>query len=402
MPLFVYQVLDKAGTPLEGKVEADHDLEAVNRLRKMGYIVIELKEIKDSALKKIFQTRRKVKIGELSFFSRQLAAMLKAGIPLTRSLYTLGEQSRNPVLSRIAGEVARNVEGGISFSESLRAYPEVFSTMYMDMVKAGELSGALEEMLDRLSEQLEMDKALRDNIRSATFYPTVVLVFALMVVLLMMFFIVPVFVNFFPAGAELPLLTRIVLGTSNSLRSFWYVYIMVTVLSYLGLRFFLNSEAGRRALDRVKFKLPVFGDLMQKATTARFVRTLATLIAGGIPITQALESAGPATGSMQVIEAAKKTVEGIQQGQSIALPLKMSGFFPPMVTNMVAVGEETGQLSILLERVATFYEEEVATITKGLTSLLEPLLIIFVGIIIAVIVISVYLPIFTVVTGMGG
>lgn len=401
MPLYAYEAMDKSGSPVGGKLEADHEMTAAARLRKMGYTVLDLSEVKESALKQAFK-RRKVKIGDLSFFSRQLAAMLTAGIPLTRSLYTLGEQTKNPTLARIAGEVARNVEGGVSFSESLRAYPDVFSSMYMDMVKAGEVGGTLEEMLSRLSEQLERDKRLKDNIRAATFYPITVLGFAFVVVLGMMFFIVPVFVSFFPTGVALPLPTRIVMGISDSLRNFWYLYLLFTILGVLGIRYYFNTDSGKRAWDKVRFKLPIFGDLFVKATTARFARTLATLLGGGIPVLQALDAAGPASGSIQVTEAVKITGERIQEGQGIAVPLAASGFFPPMVTNMVAVGEETGQVSNLLDRVAEFYEEEVATMTKGLTSLLEPILIIFVGIIIAVIVISIYLPIFTVVTTMGG
>ena len=328
--------------------------------------------------------------------------MLTAGIPLTRCLYTLGEQTKNPILARIAGEVARNVEGGISFSESLRAYPDVFSPMFMDMVKAGEIGGSLDQMLERLSGQLERDKSLRDSIRTATFYPAVILIFASFVVLAMLFFVVPIFVGFFPADVQLPLLTKIVIGLSNSLRDFWYVYQLVLLGIYLGIRVYMGSEHGRQIWDLIRFKLPLFGDLFIKATTARFARTLSTLLSGGIPVLQALEAAGPASGSSQVTKAIQATSEGIQQGQSIAVPLQRSGFFPPMVINMVAVGEETGQLAHLLERVAIFYEEEVATMTKGLTSIIEPLLIIFVGIVIAVMVLAVYLPIFTVVTSVGG
>lgn len=402
MPLYTYQVMDKAGSQLDGKLEADHELAAIGRLRKMGYMIVEIAEVKESSFKKIFQGRGKVKVGDLSFFTRQLAAMLTAGIPLTRCLYTLGEQTKNPVLARIAGEVARNVEGGISFSESLRAYPDVFSPMFMDMVKAGEIGGSLDQMLERLSGQLERDKSLRDSIRTATFYPAVILIFASFVVLAMLFFVVPIFVGFFPADVQLPLLTKIVIGLSDSLRDYWYVYQLVLLGIYLGIRVYMGSEHGRRIWDLIRFKLPLFGDLFIKATTARFARTLSTLLSGGIPVLQALEAAGPASGSSQVTKAIQATSEGIQQGQSIAVPLQRSGFFPPMVINMVAVGEETGQLAHLLERVAIFYEEEVATMTKGLTSIIEPLLIIFVGIIIAVMVLAVYLPIFTVVTSVGG
>ena len=403
MPIFAYEVLDRTGAQLTGKMESEHEISAAGRLRKMGYIVLELNEIKESPFKLAFGANRKVKLGELAIFSRQLAAMMSAGIPLTRCLDSLAKQTKNPTLAGILTVVSRNVEGGMSLSESLRAYqPGVFTSMYVDMIKAGEMGGHMEEMLQRLSEQLEREKSLRDNIRSATTYPTVVLVFAVIVVLALMFFIVPVFVGFFPAGATLPLPTRIVMGFSNSLRSFWYIYLLVTIVAAGGLRAYLASESGQHAWDRAKFRLPVFGDLFIKVTVARFCRTLATLLTGGIPVLQALDAAGPASGSFKVAEAVKLAGSRIQQGQNISVPLEESGFFPPMVINMVAVGEETGDLSTLLARVATFYEEEVATTTKALTSLIEPLMIVFVGLIIGVIVISVYLPIFSVVTNMGG
>lgn len=402
MPLYAYEAFDNTGAPVNGKLEAEQEQFAVARLRKMGYSIVDLEEIKESPLKRSFQfSNKKIKISDISFFSRQLAAMLAAGIPLTRCLYTLHEQTNNPTLSRAVGEVAKNVEGGISFSDALRAYPDVFSSMYVDMVKAGEISGSMEEMLRRLSEQLERNKSLRDQIRSATFYPLVVLIFAFVVVLAMMFFVVPIFIGFLPPNASLPLPTKIVVGASEALRNYWYLLMSGLVITVISLRFYLTGESGKKAWDTVKFKLPVFGELFKKATIAVFSRTLATLLSGGIPVLQALDAAGPASGSVQVAEAVKKTGLGVQEGQSIAVLLKNSDFFPPMLVNMVAVGEETGQLSTLLGRVADFYEEEVATMTKGLTSLLEPVLLIVVGCVIGAIVISVYLPIFSVVTSVG-
>ncbi len=402
MPLFAYQAIDKSGLPVDGKLEAEHEFSAISKLQKMGYTILEVEEAKESSFSKAFTLQRKVKIGDLSFFSRQLAAMLVAGIPLTRCLYTLHEQTKHPVLKRTVGEVARSVEGGMSLSESLSAHPGIFSSMYIDMVKAGEMGGMIEEMLKRLSEQLDRDKSLRDNIRSATMYPIMVMIFAVCVVLAMMFFIVPIFIGFFPKDVPLPLPTQVVMGISNSLRGYWYLYILAFSLATVGLRLYLSSPGGKKTLDILKFRVPVFGELMKKATVARFARTLSTLLGGGIPVLQALEAAGPASGSMQVADAVKQTGASILEGQGIAGPLKVSGLFPPMLVNMVAVGEETGQLPTLLGRVAEFYEEEVATMTKGLTAMLEPLMLIFIGCIVGAILISIYLPIFTVVTSMGG
>lgn len=401
MPMFAYEAFDNAGVPVNGKLEAEHEQAAIGRLRKMGYTVVDMAEVTESPLKKVLSGQRKVKIRDITFFSRQLAAMISAGIPLTRCLYTLREQSTNPTLRNIVGEIARNVEGGMSLSESLRAYPHVFSPMFVDMIRAGEVGGAMEEMLRRLSEQLERNKILQDNIRAATFYPIIVVIFALFVVLAMLLFVVPIFIGFFPPGTSLPLPTLIVMTVSNSLRAYWYIYIFLFTAAVLGLRFYLASEAGKNAWERVKFRLPVFGDLLKKAAVANFSRTLSTLLAGGIPVLQALETAGPATGSRQITKAVQQTGVGLQEGRGIAMLLQKSDFFPPMLVNMVAIGEETGELSGLLGKVADFYEEEVATTTKGLTALLEPVLLIVVGTIIGGMVIAIYLPIFTAITSTG-
>ncbi|WP_328597352.1 type II secretion system F family protein [Heliobacterium mobile] len=360
--------------------------------------MLEIEEIQKSLWEGIFQSGKKIKIGDLLLFNRQLGAMLDAGIPLTRSLYTLSAQAENPLLSQVLNEVARNVEGGMSFSESLRAYPETFSSMYVDMVRAGEMGGVIEEMLNRLAIQLEKDKSLRDSLKSAMLYPSVILVFSFIIVLALLLFVVPIFQGFLPKNTDFPLPTQIVFSASHSLRSFWYVYIVVLILIPFAFRSFASSESGKKVWERLKFRLPVFGGLLLKATIARFARTLSTLLAGGIPVLQALDAAGPATGSMQVAAAVKEASGSIQEGKSIARPLRESGFFPPMVIDMIAVGEETGQLSSLLNRVAEFYEDEVAILSKGLTAMLEPILVISIGLIVGAIILAVYLPIFTSIT----
>lgn len=258
------------------------------------------------------------------------------------------------------------------------------------------------EVLERLADQIDRDKNLKDNIRSATFYPLAVMIFAVAVLLGMLFFIVPVFTAMFPAGVTLPLPTRVVIGISNSLRAYWYLYLVVAVGLVLALRTFAASDHGERIVDNVKFRLPIFGDLFLKTTVARFCRTLSTLLAGGIPVLQALETAGPTAGSVLVAAAVQDAGRSIQEGQTIAEPLRRSQLFPAMVTIMIAIGEETGELASLLNRVADFYEEEVAIITKGLTSLIEPLLLIVVGGIVGAMVVSLYLPMFTVITQIGG
>lgn len=401
MSVFSYQAVEKSGSLTSGQLEADNEVVAVGRLRALGLTVLEITEVKPSPLTNMFRARRKVTLGELGLFSRQLAAMLDAGIPLTRALFTLGRQSDNPTLRDAVENVARSVEGGMGFSDALKGYPAIFNDLYVNMIKAGEVGGALEEMLKHLSNQLEREKNLRDQIQAASVYPLLISVFAALVLLMMLIFVVPTFEKMVPRGMALPLPTQLVFGASVSIRQWWLLYMLAGAGMALGVRWYLRSSAGMRAWDAVKFRLPLFGPLFHKAVVARFCRTLSTLLSGGIPVLQALESAGPASGSGLVKEAVESTVEKIQEGKSIAWPLEESGLFPPMVIQMVAVGEESGTLAFLLGRVADFYESEVASIAKSLTSLIEPLMMIVLGVMVGGMVISIYLPIFMVVTQTG-
>jgi len=401
MPIFSYQALQTGGDTVQGRIEAEDEESAVERLQRMGYTPLQVSRVKQSPLKKALQMGSPVDIGEKELFTRQLAAMLEAGIPLTRALSGLSEQVANRRFAEIIESVAEDIQGGASFSESLQSHPDVFPQTYIDMVSAGEVSGNLAGVLIRLAEQMERDKSLRDDIRSAVMYPAVVLVFAVVVLLGMLFFVVPIFVDMFPPGVSLPLPTRIIMGFSNSLRTMWYAYFGAALVLILGLRLYLASEQGSRVWDRMKFKLPIFGELFKKTTIARFARTLATLLSGGIPIIRALETAGPTSGSIQMMELVEDAKREIREGANIADPLKDSSLFPPMVVMMISVGEETGQLSALLNRVAQFYEAEVATLSRGLTSLIEPILIIVVGGLVGGMVISLYLPLFTVITQLG-
>lgn len=402
MPLFSYEVLDAQGRFFTGKLEAENEGAVVARLREMGYMVTSVQQIKGPAIFRGFwRAERKVSLGDLSLFCRQLAAMLNAGIPLTRCLFTLSEQVSASSLRKALSEVATNVEAGMSFTEALEGHPKIFSKLFVGMVRAGEVGGTLEESLRHLSEQLQKDKALRDNIRSATFYPAMVAIFAAVVMLVMMIFIVPIFVRMFPEGVTLPVPTLVVLAISDSLRTKWYLWIAVTALAVLSLRLAVTNPRGELFWARLKLRVPVFGPLMHKATIARFARTLSTLLNGGIPVLQALEAAGEATGNILIANAVNNAKEKIQEGRGLAQPLEESGLFPPMVIQMVTVGEESGSLVTLLQRVADFFEEEVSIVTKGFTAMIEPLLLVFVGLTVGSLVVALYLPIFTAVTQVG-
>jgi type IV pilus assembly protein PilC len=398
MGSFYYEAIKKSGETVSGKIEADQESNVVERLRSMDLMVMEIKELKQSGLKATFKPGGKVSPGDLSLFSRQLAAMISSGIPLTRALFTLSKQVTNPALGKALSETARNVEGGISLSEALKQYPNIFDSLYINMVSAGEAGGSLEVTLNRLSNQLQKAKELRDNIKSASFYPLVVLGFAVVILFGMLFFLVPIFMGFFPDDVVLPLPTRIIIGLSDLVTGYWYILLPILLLLVFALRSYAKSPGGKKRLDRIFFRLPVFGPLIQKTAIASFARTFSTLLATGIPVVQALDASGKGSGNTIIMEAAEMAGEMIQEGSSVADPLEESGVFPPMVTHMIAVGEETGNIPDMMDKVASFFEEEVATITKGLTSLIEPLMLIVIGVLVGGMLIALYLPIFTVIT----
>ncbi len=401
MPTFTYECISKSGEIIKGRVEAQEEEAAVMQLRKMGYSVLDLKRDRESSINSILDWGKKVKISELALFSRQLSAMIGAGIPLTRAIHTLGRQADNSLLKNALQQIASNVEGGMNFTEALSSYPKIFSPLYISMIHAGEVGGDLEMALTHLSDQLQRDKALKDSIKSATFYPKMVAGFAGMILVAMLVFIVPIFMGFFPEDRKLPLPTEIIMVMSNSLRSRWYIWICAAVAVVLLFTYYIKSPMGKNTWDRVKFKLPAFGPLIHKSVMARFSRTLATLLEGGIPVVQALESAGPTSGSFLVEKAVKNASLRIQEGKSISGELEESGIFPPMVIQMIAVGEETGSLPSLLSKIAEFYEDEVAAMSKGLTALIEPLMLVIVGSVIGLMLIAMYLPMFTAVTEVG-
>ncbi len=398
MGSYSYEAINKTGDTVTGKIEAENESGVAERLRSMGLMAMDIKEAKPSFFSSSIKLGGKVKPSDLSLFSRQLAAMLNSGIPLTRGLFTLARQVSNSTMSSALLEVAREVEGGISFSEALKAHPNIFSSLYINMIEAGEAGGTLEQTLTRLSQQLQKDKELRDNIKSATFYPLAVLGFAVIILFAMLFLLVPIFVGFFPPDVVLPLPTRLIIGLSDLLKGYWFVLFPILILFFLALRSYAKSEQGKKQLDRLKFRLPVFGSLIQKTVIASFSRTFSTMVSTGIPVVQALDASGKATGNTVIIEATTEAGRQVQEGSSISAPLEESGVFPPMVTQMVSVGEETGDMASMLDKVAEFFEEEVATMTKGLTALIEPLMLIVIGVLVGGMLIALYLPIFTVIT----
>jgi type IV pilus assembly protein PilC len=396
MALYTYRALDKQGEIVQDKTEGSGTMAVAHELRQQGLLVIDVKE-QSVAQKDILAPFKGIRLSDLVVFSRQLATMINAGLPIVRSLYVLSEQTENPKLKDVVVAVRKDVEAGSSLSEALEKHPRVFSRLYTEMVKAGEIGGILDGVLLRLADQLERDQDLRRKIRSALTYPIVVLILAILAASFMLIFIVPVFAKLFQdLGGTLPLPTRICMLISAILTSLWgvLVYAGMALAVVLFLRW-KKSESGRKVWRRAVLRIPAkIGDVVKKATLARFARTLATLSAAGVPILQSIEITATSSGNWVVEKALLKSRDVIREGIPIYKPLETEPVFPPMVTRMIAVGEETGDIDGMLTKIAEFYESEVDAAVKALTSIIEPLMIIVVGSIVGGIVISMYLPMF--------
>jgi type IV pilus assembly protein PilC len=394
---WTYKAVDASGVPSKGEI-AGASKDAVSALlREQGLRVVTLAEKKNVFSADLTLIKR-VKATELTVMTRQLATMITSGMTLLRAFYVLEDQIENKLLRDTVGAVREDIESGLAFSEALAKHPKIFGPLYVAMVRAGETGGVLEQSLDRISDQLEKDDALRRQVKSAMAYPVVVLSFALCVLIGLIAFIVPVFVGVFKEfGGKLPLITQITVKSSHMVTSRWYLLIIATVALVVGFKKWRKSEWGRPQWDRLRLKIPMkIGDTVQKIALARWSRTFAALYSAGVPIMQAIEVTGQTAGNAVVEKAMADVIESVKSGGSIADPLKEAPIFPSMVAQMIAVGEETGNLDAMLSKVADFYEAEVAAAVKALTSILEPVMIILVGGIVGFIVIAMYMPMFKV------
>jgi len=396
MGTFAYKALDTRGSAATGQIDGDSKAAAAQTLRNRGLTVIDLNEVK-KGLGQI-QIGGRIKPKDLTIFSRQFATMVNSGLSMLRCLYILEEQTENKKLAAVIGQVRADVEAGISLSDSLEKHPRVFNRLYVSMIRAGEIGGILDIVLNRLATQLEKEDSIRRAVKSAMVYPIVIGTFAIIVLVGMVMFLIPIFADMYKelGDAQLPLLTRIMVGFSDLLRSWWGLLILVAVIALVwGIRRLKNTDKGRLVWDRFKLRVPMgVGQIVRKLAIARFSRTLGTLISSGVPILQAIEITGQAAGNV-VIENAMKSVQvSVKEGATITEPLEKEKVFPAMVTQMIAVGEETGSLDAMLSKIADFYEDEVNASIKSLTSVIEPILMLFVGAIVGVVVISMYLPIF--------
>ena len=403
MATFAFRAVDVAGTPSNGELEATSKTQVTEQLRQRGLIVLDVSE-KREALKLENLINRRVKMRSLAVFSRQFATLIASGMPMLRSLYTLEAQTEDDRLKTAVKGLRQDIEAGSSVAHAMGAHPQIFDPLYRSMVESGEGSGRLEEALDRVAFQLEKLDALRRQIRSAMTYPVLVFSFALIVMIVVVAFIVPIFVGIFEEiaaeqpgeSAELPFMTKVTKGVSDALTGHWYFVVAGAILGTFGFLRWKRSETGRRQWDRVKLRIPFYiGDVIHKVALARWSRTFSGTIASGVPILQSIKITGQTSGNTVVEEAMDDVYASVKRGGSIAKPLEDHPTFPPMVAQMVAVGENSGQLDHMLGKIADFYEAEVDAKVKALTSLLEPVMIIWVGAIVGFIVISMYLPIFS-------
>jgi type IV pilus assembly protein PilC len=395
MPVFEYKGKTLAGAIVQGELAAGNRDELERVLRQNRILV--------SSIRKK-PTELKIKLGsgikkiDISRFTRQFATMIGAGLPMVQCLEILGAQMENKELCRIINEVKESVQGGATLSEALGRHPKVFDHLYVNMVEAGELGGALDTILVRLAVYREKADALIRKVKGAMVYPSVIVVVATGITIAMLTFIVPVFAKMFGnLGAELPKPTQIILGISNFLRAnFLFLFLGVTAL-IVGFIYWIKTESGRAMFDSLLLKSPLFGNLVRKSSVARFTRTLGTLLSSGVSILDAMEITARTAGNVVVANAIKKSVLAIAEGETITAPLKESGVFPPMVTQMISVGEKTGGLDDMLQKIADFYDEEVDEAVSALTSLIEPLVIVVIGAIIGGILIAMYLPMFDII-----
>jgi type IV pilus assembly protein PilC len=341
---------------------------------------------------------RRVKAHELTVMTRQLATMVSSGMSLLRAFYVLEDQIDNKLLNETIAQVREDIEAGQQLSQALARHPKIFSALYVAMVRAGETGGVLEEALDRTADQLEKDDSLRRQVKAAMMYPAVVLSFAMMVLVGLLTFIVPVFVGIFEEfGGDLPLITKFTVALSSTMAGYWFVWLGGGFGGFFAFRYWRKSDWGRPQWDRLRLRIPFkIGDTVQKIALARWSRTMSALYSAGVPILHAIEVTGQTAGNAVIEDAMAAVIESVKSGGTLAAPLRDAPIFPPMVAQMIAVGEETGGLDSMLTKVADFYEDEVAAAIKALTSILEPVMIVLVGSIVGFIVVAMYMPMFKV------
>jgi type IV pilus assembly protein PilC len=405
MSTFAFRAVDLAGVPSRGEVDAESKAQVTEQLRERGLIVLDVTETNEAfKLESLLDRFRSIKTRDLAIFARQFSTLIASGMPMLRSLYTLEDQTEDERLKDAIAGVRNDVEAGSSLADAMGRRPKVFDNLFRAMVRSGESSGRLDDALNRVAFQLEKLDALKREIRSAVMYPAFVFVVAMLIMLAVVMFIVPVFADAFKEAvsnqpgesADLPALTQLMIGISDFLKGYWFVWVPALIGLAIGFFQWKKTDRGREQWDRVKLRLPIhIGDIVQKAAVARWSRTFSGAVASGVPLLESIKLTGQTSGNYQVEKAMEQVYASVQSGGTLAHPIEEAKVFPAMVGHMVSVGEESGQLEHMLTKVADFYETEVDTKVKALTSLIEPAMIVVVGGMVGFIVIAMYMPLFS-------
>lgn len=396
MATFVYKVRDRTGKIFTGSMDAENRGAVISELREKRYFITTIEQKRGIiSLPKEITLFQSVKLEDLTIFYRQFATMINAGLTIVKCLDILAEQVENKLLVKVLKEVKENIESGSTLAEAFSKHPKVFSNLYISMIKAGEIGGVLDEVLSRIADLIEKEYALRQKVKSAMTYPLFVLSAAVLMAIFLLTFILPQFATVFQSfGAKLPALTMGLITLTRLFNRFWYVFLIVIVALVFAFLAYTKTPTGRMNFDKFKLKAPIFGVILRKTAIVRFTQTLSTLIKSGVPILEALQVSSESIGNAVVALAVTDAKARIKEGQSISIPLAESGVFPPMVTQMILVGEESGELENMLINIATFYNQEVERAVERLTSVIEPLMMAFISLIIGTMIIAMYLPIF--------
>ena len=407
MSTFVFKAMDLAGAPMRGQVDAESKQAVSDQLRARGLVILDIAE-KHSSREINITLFERITLSDLAIFSRQLSTMVSSGMTILRALFVLEEQTEVKKLKDVIIAVRKDVEAGLALSIALSRHPKVFSPLFVAMIRAGEIGGVLEDSLVRIADQLEKEDSLKRQVRSAMVYPSVVVSVAVVVMIVLVVYIVPVFASVLAqfattaSGAQLPVMTQVTVDVSHAVTGYWYAFIgSAAAIVYL-FRHWKRSERGREQWDALRLKIPFkIGDIVQKISIARWARTFSALTAAGVPLLEALDITGRSAGNTVVARVMNDVIDSVKRGGTISEPLKESAVFPMMVSQMVSVGESTGELDWMLAKIADFYEERVAASVKALTSIIEPVMIVFIGGMVGFIVIAMYLPLFKVYNQVG-
>jgi len=395
MPTFAYEARERGGKKQKGTLEASTRVTAISELKKQGLLVLNIKEQKQSVLQKDISIGRPIKNQDFVIFLRQFATLIRAGVGLVESIHTLAEQTENKQFKKALEQIEADIRGGIQLSEAAAKHRRIFEPLFLSMVKAGEVSGNMEVVLERLAVFYEKSHYTNEKVKSALMYPLVMLVLAIGVTVYLLTNVVPTFVGMFKSlNAELPAITKFVLAVSESLTSTWYIYLISFVVSIIIFRIFVTSVYGRKAIDYAKLKMPIFGKLFQKSSLARMSRTLSTLFSSSVPILQALTIMEEVVNNRVIGRAIAEAKDSLRQGRPLSEPLRRSWVFPPLVTRMIGIGEETGSLETMLDKIADFYEAEVDNTVDRIKSLIEPVMIVVLAVLIGTIVMAIMVPMF--------